>query len=79
VYSKKENSTTTLTTMQARERHDKTRKLTDELKVVRAENQGLRQELQQVLAMKAAARQLSAVEQALAKYAAEKGGEHNAH
>ena len=59
-----------LLTMQGRERHDKIRKLTDELKVVRAENERLKAEL----ATKPVARPLTEVEQALAKYNAEKNG-----
>jgi hypothetical protein len=57
-----------LLTMQGRERHDKIRKLTDELKVVRAENERLRQELAAALA-KPAVRPLTEVELALQNYA----------
>lgn len=57
-----------LLTMQARERHDKIRKLTDELKAVRAENERLKQEL----AAKPAVRPLTDVERALAQYEASK-------
>jgi hypothetical protein len=59
-----------LLTMQARERHDKIRKLADELNAVKAENERLKAEL----ATKPVARPLNEVEQALAKYNAEKNG-----
>jgi hypothetical protein len=61
-----------LLTMQARERHDKIRKLTDELKVVKAENERLRQELAAALAAKPAVRPLTEVELVLANYEASK-------
>lgn len=66
-----------LLTMQARERHDKLRKLTDELKVVRAENERLKSELARTLAAKPVVPPMSAVKQILAQHEAEKstGGE----
>ena len=60
-----------LLTMQARERHDKIRKLTDELKTVRAENERLRQGLA-ALSAKPAVRPLTEVELVLASYEASK-------
>jgi hypothetical protein len=62
-----------LLTMQARERHDKIRKLTDELKVVRAENERLRQELA-ALSVKPAVRPMTDIERTLAQYEASKSG-----
>ena len=59
-----------LLTMQARERHDKIRKLADELKVVRAENERLKEQLKEVATK--TARPLSEVEIALQKYEREK-------
>jgi hypothetical protein len=56
--------------MQARERNDKIRKLTAELKAARAENERLKQELSRV----PAARPLTDIEVALQKYEASKNG-----
>ena len=63
-----------LLTMQARERHDKIRKLTDELKAVRAENERLRHELAAALAAKPAVRPMTDIERTLAQYEASKSG-----
>jgi hypothetical protein len=60
-----------LTTMQARERHDKLKRALAENERLNAENEGLRQDLQQALAAKAT-RPLTAVEIALQKYQQEK-------
>ncbi len=62
-----------LLTMQARERHDKLRKLADELKAVKAENERLRQE-RAALSAKPAARPMSEAEIALANYERQNGG-----
>lgn len=64
-----------LTTMQARERHDKLKLALAEVERLTAENEKLKQELAAALAAKPAARPLSDIEQVLARYAAEKKGE----
>ena len=60
--------------LQARDRNDKLRKMSDELRAVRAENARIKDELAIALAAKPRSRPLSEVEQALAKYEASKNG-----
>jgi hypothetical protein len=62
----------TLTTMQARENNQKLRKLADELKSVRAENEKLRQELAAAFAAKTTAPPMTDIERVIARYESEK-------
>src|SRR5260370_24778224 len=63
-----------LAKMQARERNDKLKRALAENERLNAENEGLRQDLQQALAAKATARPLSEAEYVLARYEASKNG-----
>ena len=63
-----------LAKMQARERNDKLKRALAENERLNAENEGLRQDLQQALAAKATARPLSEAELVLARYEASKNG-----